>query len=99
MTEYVNRSELIIGLQNDYDAIFGRKPDFYNGYQIACRFVENFQTADVALVRHGLWMWDIGDVYACTCCGEKSHVKEVMEQPDWGWCPNCGAKMDGGDGV
>lgn len=56
MDEYVNRAELIIGLQKDYDAIFGRKPDFYNGYQIACRFVENFQTADVVPVRHGRWL-------------------------------------------
>lgn len=24
------------------------------------------------------------------------YVKEVMGLPDWDYCPNCGAKMDGG---
>lgn len=50
MNEYLDRAELIIGLQKDYESICGRKPDFYMGYQIACGFVDNFQIADVAPV-------------------------------------------------
>ena len=50
-------------------------------------------TADVAPVVHGRWEWDTADVYECSNCGEKSHVKEVIGQPVWDYCPNCGAKM------
>ena len=54
-------------------------------------------TLDYAPVRHGEWEWDTLDVYMCSACGEKSHVKEVIGRPDWDYCPNCGAKM-GKDG-
>lgn len=40
------------------------------------------------------WEWDTEDIYECSNCGEKSHVKEVMGQPAWDFCPNCGARMD-----
>ena len=54
--------------------------------------------ADVAPVVHGQWECDTEDIYRCSNCAEKSHVKEVMGHPEWDYCPNCGAKMDGGDG-
>ena len=50
---------------------------------------------DVAPVRHGRWEWDTEDIYRCSNCAEKSHVKEVMGHPDWDYCPNCGADMRG----
>ena len=53
--------------------------------------------ADVAPVRHGQWEWDTEDIYRCTFCGNKAHVKEVMGCPDWVYCPNCGARMDGAE--
>lgn len=60
--------------------------------------IDNAPTADVAPVVHGQWEWDTEDVYECSNCGEKSHVKEVMGQPVWDYCPNCGCRMDGEDG-
>ena len=50
-----------------------------------------------SLQLHGRWEWDTQDIYWCTNCNEKIHVKEVMGIPDWKYCPSCGAKMDGGD--
>lgn len=100
MTEYIERGELIIGLQKDYDAIFGRKPDFYNGYQIACRFVENFQTADVVPVRYGRWefveqrfyLGGFINIFRCSEC-------KCPADREFNYCPHCGAKMEeaGGD--
>jgi hypothetical protein len=58
--------------------------------------LEDCDTVDAVEVVHGRWELDTGDVYRCTNYNEKSHVKEVMGQPDWNYCPNCGAKMDGG---
>ena len=57
-------------------------------------FIKNRPAADVAPVRHGQWEWDTEDIYRCSNCAEKSHVKEVMGHPEWDYCPNCGAKMD-----
>lgn len=62
----------------------------------AADVIKRQPSVDAAPVRHGRWVWDSGDVYICTRCGEKSNVKEVMGNPDWDWCPNCGALMDGG---
>lgn len=60
--------------------------------------IEDMPTADVAPVRHGQWEWDTEDIYRCSNCAEKSHVKEVMGRPAWGYCPSCGAKMDEKEG-
>lgn len=59
--------------------------------------------ADVVPVKHGRWV-DINPEYAgeiCTVCGE--HVLDFVTcEVYWyktmpHYCPNCGAKMDGGD--
>ena len=46
-------------------------------------------------VRHGRWIDDTqegkGEWLLCSECGESS-----PEVADWDYCPNCGAKMDGG---
>lgn len=51
--------------------------------------------ADVAPVVHGRWVcgdyYDVGDV--CSECDYDSQ----MICPSYRYCPNCGAKMDGGD--
>lgn len=60
------------------------------------RMLDRQPTIDYAPVVHGEWEWDTLDVYACSACGQKSHVKEVRGKPDWDFCPNCGALMDGG---
>lgn len=100
MAEYIDRAELIIGLQKYYESIYGRKPDFYNGYQIACGFVENFQTADVAPVRHGQWIRLDAvkgtETHKCSACKTASYVPTCMMAPIYEYCPNCGARMDGG---
>lgn len=58
-------------------------------------FVEDeLPAADVAPVVHGRWEWCTEDLYRCTACYEKVHVKEVMGRPDLDYCPNCGARMD-----
>lgn len=41
----------------------------------------------------GHWIWQTEDIYRCSECGEDIHVKEVMNVPQYKWCPMCGAKM------
>lgn len=50
--------------------------------------------ADVAPVRHGRWAETVTDGFlfvSCSACGFKTG------RIDYNYCPNCGAKMDGGD--
>ena len=92
MTEYIEREAAIRFLLND-------SPEQVNySREDAADCIRYMNAADVAQVRHGRWEWDTEDIYRCSNCAEKSHVKEVMGHPEWDYCPNCGAKMDGGNG-
>nr|DAL72874.1 MAG TPA: zinc-ribbon family protein [Caudoviricetes sp.] len=64
-----------------------------------------------AQVVHGRWIkkWDLYDKgfyisrkewYTCSNCGMKTNYKDESFEKEVGYnyCPNCGAKMDGGDG-
>lgn len=58
--------------------------------------VECFQPSDVAPVVHGRWVTHyrsgtpVAEGYVSTCCDMWNNRKS-------NYCPNCGAKMDGGD--
>ena len=51
-------------------------------------------TVETAPVVHGRWRWCGADrwneCYICSECGK-------MSMNDSGFCPNCGARMDGGE--
>ena len=49
--------------------------------------VADWQTADIAPVRHGRWLDQIG-IKKCSLC----RVHQIEISP---YCPNCGARMDG----
>ena len=62
-------------------------------------------TLDYAPVRHGKWIKDKDDLYwgnhfihlNCSLCGGEAHINRfgtayILSN----YCPNCGAKMDGG---
>ena len=58
--------------------------------------------ADVVPVVHGRWdgtangYWDgelVYDIWNCSECGFDADGAD--EKPDWKYCPNCGARMDG----
>ena len=98
MTDYIKRTDAVkiaekYGLANG--SVLGRHTGLAD---CIARDISELPAADVAPVRHGRWEWDTEDIYRCSNCTEKSHVKEVMGHPEWDYCPNCGATMDGGDG-
>ena len=49
--------------------------------------MQTIPAADVEPVKHGEWFGTV-----CTACGESTSFYY-----DCDYCPNCGAKMDGGD--
>ena len=55
-------------------------------------------SADVAPVVHGKWIeqekYTFGVMYDCSICDNL-----ILDNGhSWNYCPNCGAKMDGGNG-
>ena len=53
--------------------------------------------ADVAPVVHGRWVKHTkmhGFVY-CSACKDVYLDEEWLKDGKWGYCPNCGARMDG----
>ena len=64
------------------------------------RDVRDMPAADVAEVVHGKWLldrWPSWPHRECSRC--KIMIPRTKEVPDpyWQYCPNCGARMDGGN--
>lgn len=62
------------------------------------RYVKRQPAADVAPVRHGHWVFrsrwhDSIDENLCSECGQMMTTAAEKRMP---YCPNCGARMDGG---
>ena len=94
MDEYINRGTAIAKL-TALDVI---KP---NATMVgAKRLLAEIPTADVAPVVHGRWepcfdencrcRWGFGK---CSNCGQEYYAHAINH---YKYCPNCGAKMDGG---
>ena len=63
-------------------------------------YIERLPAADVAPVVHEKWLldrWQSWPHRECSRC--KIMIPRTKEVPDqyWQYCPNCGAKMDGGN--
>lgn len=108
MAEYFEREALI----GDLTAAMDHRGMGQVIGQTLIRYVKRQPTADVVPVVHGLWMpiresemtgWDptvagrdpIGG-YICSACKEEAVYDCNDEFVLSKYCPNCGAKMDGG---
>lgn len=94
MTEYIDREDVREMMRMEFD-------DDY-----ADEAVDRLPAADVAPVRHGRWTESEDEYYylsiaACSECHEEwcFETEEDVELLNYRYCPNCGAKMDGGDGA
>lgn len=54
--------------------------------------INNTPTVDAEPVRHGRWEWKDGAAY---CTAHKGKTNPLLY--GYGYCPLCGARMDGGD--
>ena len=86
MAEYINRRDLIDNL-NKF------APEHYS--ELIHMLIRNQPTADVAEIKHGEWKGKPIAGYSnikCSVC----NTRFVQETGTWNYCPECGAKMDGG---
>ena len=65
---------------------------------------KQFISKDVKPVKHGHW-YNRGGRFRCSVCDNKALLKDIGGTGGWSheyeqqkspYCPNCGAKMDGG---
>lgn len=100
MAEYIEKKKLEEAFDNADPDICESYPDGYSdwgfGRENVRDVIRGVPAADVAPVVHGRWIED-HDYLKCAKCGVM--VKwdfTFFDIGNWNYCPNCGAKMDGG---
>ena len=101
MAEYIDRGALIEWLKRIrlIDLSDGRglcRVIMEDDFKKAIKKMPKGIIADVAPVRHGRWIekekYTFGIMYDCSLCENR-----ILDNGhSWNYCPNCGAKMDGG---
>ena len=88
MDEYIDRAVAV----SQANFIHGRWDDVY----VSAATLMAMPAADVAPVIHG--QWEPGNPICPVCGGDKFKDLDADIWCDWkpDYCPNCGAKMDGG---
>lgn len=92
MAEYIPREALVHRLKNPY---------LFNITQRIFDIISEIPAADVAPVVHGWWEYNLPTINTygqlkCSICNWWTLDPSV--DSSYSYCPNCGAKMDGGDG-
>ena len=107
MAEYIEKDEALAIIENKQreicpmglysrNSVYGSDREAFDNWQEILDEIEAIQLADVAPVRHGRWVQTkapfMNECEVCSVCGYRTV---------WGhrynYCPNCGAKMDGGE--
>lgn len=106
MAEYISRKAAIAYIreqseecQKAFEELGGESGIYADAYNDLAENFCRIPAADVAPVRHGRWLhtdlayhWTSLD--ECSVCGY--HDEKRRHLGDYSYCPNCGAKMDGG---
>lgn len=95
MAEYIERANLIARIKYYVTHTPEDKGEHY-AYSVMLNEILNCPAADVVPVVHGLWNVVGGrriDNAVCSNCGTRFQAYYEAYR----FCPNCGAKMDGGD--
>ena len=103
--EYIER-EAVMKIIDDYGCTHGGTLGSHSGtVDVVGSAIYKLPAADVAPVVHGEWIPISDGAWAeCSECGEACDVSDnggmsafELFCDRYKYCPNCGAKMDGGD--
>ena len=92
MAEYIEREATIELLRSLGSRDYRREKGTIQDAIKMVSFSEYTPAADVAPVVHGRWIMH-DDEFGLTCECSVCHIETMG---DGNYCPNCGAKMDGG---
>ena len=102
--EYLDRSSLVARMKYYEEHTTEGSGEHY-AYSAALREIRNAPAADVAPVVHGEWLrvdddWNSLTTIQCPICSEEwcFETDDDVSLLNYKYCPNCGAKMDGGNG-
>ena len=87
MAEYIKRDVVMRGI------MAAKWMDGYDG-AMAMEIAASAPAADVSPVVHAYWI-EGHDYIKCSVC--RGMAKRDFRDGCWNYCPNCGAKMDGGN--
>ena len=96
--EYIERGALLVTYRKWLPQLVSEEDEGdRRGVETCIAVLEQVNAADVAEVKHGRWerrpLEEVslnGLFYKCSLCGKTTRYDL------WNYCPNCGAKMDGG---
>ena len=89
MSRYIERDELISNLVE----LPEQERIIYMGIYDCLR---SQPTADVVEVKHGRNIEDIPSLFECSLCGWCDLDLYTSDTGIYNYCPNCGARIDGG---
>lgn len=107
MTEYITKEQAVDVVNTAFGHIYDSDSETVSlvdlENEIIMTIEQHTEPADVALVVHAYWRGIEGDGYdpegnivwdtfECSNCGEEHHADG---EPEWDYCPCCGARMDG----
>lgn len=101
MTEYIER-DAAVKIAEKYGtcngSVLGRHSDIAD---IIASRIDAIPAADVAPVVHGEWVFKFEGAYKqrkgyCSVCGQHSGIGGIQKNQAKPFCPNCGAKTNGG---
>ena len=98
MAEYIDKAVALSirepSKSNRYYQTDNLDDAYEQGWDEALSYIEKIPSANVAPVVHGRWIMH-DDEFGLTCECSACHIETMG---DGNYCPNCGAKMDGGNG-
>ena len=103
MDDYISRKEALAALGEEpyvWDEDSDSEIQEYRDWECHYNAISAIPAANVVEVKNGLWNhFDLTRgrrVYVCTVCEQSTECPTEMGKPIYAYCPNCGAKMDGG---
>lgn len=99
MAEYIEREKTVELLRSLGNREYRKEKGTIQDAIKMISYPEYTPTADVAPVVHGRWEQDADGDWYCSNCDEVVAICESGRERTYRkpYCPNCGAKMDGGD--
>lgn len=99
MSEYIGRTALMGKLTAADMQQKLRQMSGEDAYRVLLWLVNDAPAADVVPVVHGKWAPSERNpsFLVCSVCGGCYVYDEWVDERKWRYCPNCGARMDGGD--